>query len=105
MYVILTSKPGNFRTETVEGLFPVAAYDYMFYGQLKARFVIARLDREVKVRVIEDGPGGSVNLVPSKFLEKFDTIERALAELRQLTSFGHMDTRLVPVPLEKAPAQ
>ena len=28
MYVILTSKPGQFRTETVDGLRPLEAYDY-----------------------------------------------------------------------------
>ena len=35
-----------------------------------------------------------VNDVPSKFLEKFETTEQALRELRHLTSFGHMDTEL-----------
>lgn len=102
MFVILTSKPGNFRTEPVAGVEPVAAYDYMFFGQRKARFVIAKLEQDVKVRVIEDVPGGTVNLVTSKFLEKFDTLERAKAELDHLISFGRMDTRLEPVPLEKA---
>ena len=32
MYVILTSKPGLFRTEIVDGLRPLQAYDYLFYG-------------------------------------------------------------------------
>ena len=102
MFVILTSKPGQFRTELVAGLAPVAAYDYLFYGHLKAHFVIAKIERDVKVPVVDDATGGAVNLVPSKFLEKFETVERALAELRHLTSFGHMDTRLEPVPFEKA---
>jgi len=35
-----------------------------------------------------------VNDVPSKFLEKFETTEQALKELRHLTTFGHMDTEL-----------
>ena len=101
MYVILTSKPGNYRTELVAGVEPVAAYDYLFFGVCKAHFVIARLEKDVKLRVVEDVPGGTVNLVTSRFLEKFDTRERALAELEHLTSFGRMDTRLEPVPLEK----
>lgn len=101
MYVILTSKPGNYRTEMVPGLEPVAAYDYVFFGHRKARFVIARLDQDVKLRVVEDVPGGTVNLVTSKFLEKFDSVERAMGELAHLTTFGRMDTRLEPVPLEK----
>ena len=41
MYVILTSKPGKFRTELVEGLHPVATYDYVFCGRKRAEFVIA----------------------------------------------------------------
>ena len=41
----------------------------------------------------EDGTA-IVNDVPSKFLEKFETTEQALRELRHLTSFGHMDTEL-----------
>ena len=94
MYVILTSKPGQFRTEMARGLRPLEAYDYLFYGQTKAHFVIAELlEDSTKVRVIEDDTS-IVNDVPSKFLEKFETTEQALKELRHLTSFGHMDTKL-----------
>jgi hypothetical protein len=94
MYVILTSKPGQFRTEAVRGLRPLEAYDYVFYGQTKAHFVIAELlEDSTKIRVIEDDTS-IVNDVPSKFLEKFETTEQALTELRHLTSFGHMDTKL-----------
>ena len=32
MYVILTSKNGQFRTEIIDGLRPLATYDYLFYG-------------------------------------------------------------------------
>jgi hypothetical protein len=94
MYVILTSKPGQFRTEAVRGLRPLEAYDYVFYGQTKAHFVIAELlEDSTKIRVIEDDTS-IVNDVPSKFLEKFETTEQALKELRHLTNFGHMDTKL-----------
>jgi hypothetical protein len=99
MYVILTSKPGQFRTETIGGLRPLEAYDYLFYGHAKARFVIAELlEERTKIRVIEDGTA-IVNDVPSKFLEKFETAAHALSELRHLTTFGHMDTELRKVPL------
>lgn len=96
MYVILTSKPGQFRTEIVDGLRPLQAYDYLFYGQKKAHFVIAELvDEAIKVKVIDEGWSPPiVNDVPSKFLEKFETPERALHELEHLTTFGSMDTSL-----------
>lgn len=94
MYVILTSKPGQFRTEVNADLRPLDAYDYLFYGIKKAEFVIAELltDR-TKVRVVEEDTS-IVNDVPSKFLPKFDTAEGAFEELRHLTTFGHMDTAL-----------
>ncbi|MGN6461069.1 MAG: ferredoxin [Pseudolabrys sp.] len=96
MYVILTSKPGQFRTEIVDGLRPLQAYDYLFYGQKKAHFVIAELvNEDIKVKVIDEGWSPPiVNDVPSKFLEKFETPERALHELEHLTTFGSMDTSL-----------
>ena len=71
MYVILTSKPGNFRTEIRGGLRPLQAYDYLFYGQKKAHFVIAELLEDTKIRVIEEGTS-IINDVPSKFFEKFE---------------------------------
>ncbi|MBN8987017.1 MAG: ferredoxin [Rhizobiales bacterium] len=99
MYVILTSKPGQFRTEAVAGLRPLQAYDYRFYGHTKAHFVIAELlEESTKIRVIEDGTA-IINDVPSKFLEKFETTALALKELEHLTTFGHMQTELCRMPL------
>ena len=95
MYVILTSKPGNFRTEIVDGLLPVESYDYLFYGVKKATFTIAALQKETKVRVIDENwTPPVVNDVPSKFLEKFETRDLAFREIEHLTSFGNMDTSL-----------
>jgi hypothetical protein len=94
MYVILTSKPGRFRTELVDGLRPVETYDYLFCGQKKAEFTIAELDGEVRLRVIDEAEPPLLNEVPSKFLEKFATLDAALRELRHLTAFGTMDAVL-----------
>jgi hypothetical protein len=100
MYVILTSKPGQFRTEVNNDLRPVEAYDYLFCGSTKAHFVIAELlTASTKVRVVEDGADitndvPSANDVPSKFLPTFETVEQAVGELKHLTTFGHMDTAL-----------
>lgn len=94
MYVILTSKPGQFLTEVNDDLRPVAAYDYRFCGTTKAHFVIAELLADnTRVKVVDDGTG-IVNRVPAKFFPRFDTPERAVAELKHLTSFGSMDTAL-----------
>jgi hypothetical protein len=101
MYVILTSKPGKFRTELADGLKPLEAYDYLFYGDKKARFVIAELLKDTKIRVVEEGTL-IVNDVPSKFFEKFETVERALTELKHLTNFGHVESKLQKVTLSDA---
>jgi hypothetical protein len=94
MYVILTSKVGKFRTELAEGLRPFEAYDYFFYGQKLAHFVIAELTMDTKITVVDEDFPPTVNHVPSKFFERFETVERARAELFHLTTFGHMDTAL-----------
>jgi hypothetical protein len=101
VYVILITKPGQFRTEVNDDLRPVDAYDYLFYGARKAHFVIAELLTGcTKVRVVEEGTE-IVNHVPSKFLPKFDTVERAVFELKRLTAFGRMDTALRRAGAEK----
>lgn len=97
MYVILTSKPGQFRTEMVDGLTLVEAYDYLFCGRKCAHFAIAELEREVKIRIVDESGAPAINLVPSKFLPRFATLEQARAELAQLAGHGTMDAALVGV--------
>ncbi len=94
-YVILGSKEGQYRTEPGEGMEAVERWDYLFYGRKRASFVIANLPAEGRVRVIDEAGVETLNLVPTKFLEKFDSIEAARASLEELASFGRMDIRLV----------
>ena len=42
-YVIITSKPGQFRTEPGDGLLPIEAWDYHCDGRVRARFLVAEL--------------------------------------------------------------
>jgi hypothetical protein len=93
-FVILTDKDGVFRTEADSSLRPVEAYDYLFYGQHRARFTLAEVLQETKLRIIEVDGTSPVNTVPSKLLEHFDTVEDARKELASLTSYGRMDTQL-----------
>ena len=98
MFVILTSKPGQFRTEAVPGVEPRETWEYLFYGRPKAIFVIAELmetQTPVKVRVIEESAAPDadpvINHVPTKFLERFDTLDAAHDALQKLAHFGSMD--------------
>jgi ferredoxin len=94
MYVILTTKPGQFRTEVTEGLTAVEAYDYILFGKRKAQFVIARIEGSPKIRIVEEEPPHVVNMVPSKFLQKYETIGAAHQELLHLAKYSTSDARL-----------
>jgi hypothetical protein len=93
-FVILTSKPGQFRTEPTQGVEPVESWDYLFCGKKRAAFTIAELHGPSRVRIIDET--GPVNLVPTKFLEAFDSIEDARAELQTLTAYRSMPVELRP---------
>jgi hypothetical protein len=95
MFVILTSKPGQFRTELGDHLEAVESYDYLFCGRKRAQFVIAKLLREAKTRIVEESGPPVVNHVPSKFLPKFDTLAAARDELQSLAGSGGTDIVLV----------
>jgi hypothetical protein len=94
MYVILTNKPGLYRTELSEGLEPIECYDYLFCGRKRAHYVIALLAKPLRVKIVDETGPEIVNFVPSKFLEKFETLEQARAKLQALASFGSMDIEL-----------
>lgn len=104
MYVILTSKPGQYKTEPGDGLSVVDAYDYLFYGHLRARFEIAQILHETRVRIVDDEGTGTVNSVPSKFFEKYRDVAAAKRVLQSLCSFGDLDARIVQAERFAAPA-
>ena len=95
--VILTSKPGQFRTEVTEGLEALEAYEYLCFGRKRAEFVIARLATPTRIRIVDETPPPVVNYVPSKFLPKFESVERARRELEELARSGGRDFVLRPV--------
>lgn len=95
MYVILTSKPGQFRTEINDAFESVEIYDYLFCERKRAQFVIALLLRDAKVRIIDESTPPAVNLVPAKLLPTFDSVEEARANLRQLVGARNLNSRLV----------
>ncbi|MDR3535913.1 MAG: ferredoxin [Acetobacteraceae bacterium] len=98
MFVILTSRPGQYRTELGDGLTACEAYDYLFYGQKKAQFVIAEQTGNAKIRIVDEMPPALVNEVPPKFLPQFATLEQARAELHAMVTFGSMDIALKKQP-------
>ena len=97
MYVILTSKPGQFRTELTEGLRAVESYEYTYGGRKRAQFVIAQLESPTRVRIVDETPPMVINLVPTKFLEKFKSVEGARGELEALARSGGTEAALLRV--------
>jgi hypothetical protein len=94
MFVILTSKTGQFRTELAHGMHARETYDYRCCGEMRARFVIAELHDAAKIRVVDETPPETTCEVPTKLLTKFATLDQARDELSQLTRFGTIDTTL-----------
>ena len=91
-YLILTSKPGQFRTEPSEAVRPAETYDYVAHGRIRARFVIGELLHEAKIRVIDESMPPVVNDIPAKFFPRFDSLEKALHELGRLADLkGEVD--------------
>ena len=94
MYAIITSKPGQYHASTEGNATSVEAYEYLFFGKPKAIFEIIELNSDIRVRITEETPPYISNSVPSKFLEKFDSLEEARESLQQLFGFGKLDARL-----------
>ena len=100
MYIILTSKSGEYDARPGQGISPVETYDYFFYGRNKAHFTIAEVEGDQgRVSIVETAEDGTTNSVPLKFFERFETVEDARTELKQLVTFGAIDARLEKVPL------
>ena len=99
MYIVLTSRPGQYRSEPTEGITPVETHDYFYGASHVAAFVVARLEGEARVRIVDEAaPGGGkpgINLIPTKFFEKFATLREALVSIEDLTGHGHDEAKLV----------
>lgn len=99
MYIVLTSRPGQYRSEPTEGVTPVETHDYFYGARHVAAFVVARLEGEARVRIVEEAVAGDsaqgINLVPTKFFEKFASVREALGSIEDLTGHGHDEAKLV----------
>jgi hypothetical protein len=95
MFVLITSKMGEYRAEPESGLTPVKHYDYYFYNKRKAEICIARVDSDsARVRITEAGDRGARNSIPIKFFESFDSLHNAEKELQHLASSSALDVVL-----------
>jgi hypothetical protein len=95
MFIILTSKVGEFDAKPESGLTIVKSFEYLFYQKRKAMFNIAKVDSSnARVSVIELDEKGSKNSIPIKFFENYETVEAAEKELAHLIHSKVMDVDL-----------
>lgn len=100
MYVLLTSKVNEYDAVPDRGMTLIKTFDFYFYDRRTTVFSVARVDAaDARVRITEVGEGGSVNSIPVKFFESFDSLEAAEAELGHLT-----DSPLMRLSLKERPA-
>ena len=85
--------------EPTDGITPIETHDYFYGARHVAAFMVARLDGEARVRIVEESaPGGGaqgVNLVPTRFFEKFASLREALGSIQDLTGHGHNEAKLI----------
>lgn len=92
MFVVITSKPGVYKSTLDASAKLIEAYNYYFYEKHLATFHLAELQGDGYVEIKEEE--GGVNRVPTKFLESFNTLEEAKAEIDELITFGNLEVRL-----------
>ena len=98
-YVILTGKPGIFHTEIGPDTRAVESYDYVFHGRTRAHFVIAILEQETRIMVVDEGQPPTFSHVPSKLLKKYASIAEARRDLEQLVKPELPGSQLLRVDL------
>lgn len=93
MFIVLTSRPGQYRSEPTPGITALETHDYFYGKRHVAAFVVARLDTPSRVRIVDEA-GGDANLVPTKFFEQFESVPDALASLQSLVGGDPAAARL-----------
>ncbi|HEY1609667.1 MAG TPA: hypothetical protein VGG24_10390 [Paraburkholderia sp.] len=93
-YVILTSKPGQYRTEFAGELEAEQTWIYTYCGRHVATFVIAALRGDARIRVIDEADPAAVSDMPARLLEKFASRDAAFGALQILAGIRNPDAEL-----------
>lgn len=96
MYLIATSKPGDYEARLENGVRPVETYHYMFHGRLHAIYTIAQADGPgARVSIVDAEDPRCVSRIPVKFFGDFDDLAEARREIEQLVGDDGLDVKLV----------
>lgn len=96
-YILMTSKVKEYVAEPEKGMTVVKVFDHYFCDQKRSEFSVARVESpDARVRITELGEGGTVNSIPFKFFESFDSVDGAESELQELVSADPENTRIEP---------
>jgi len=107
-FVLLTSKPGRYRTCPPAGSEVVEHWEYRFCGRAHASHMIVRIEgarlAATRIRIVDVQGPPVINEVPVKFIALYRTPAAARAVLEQLVTRGGGDSGLHPLPLPGLPA-
>ncbi len=96
-YILMTSKVNEYVAEPEHGVTIVKVFDHYLFDQKRSEFSVGRVEApDARVRISELGEGGTVNSIPFKFFESFDSVEAAEAELQELMDADPENTRIQP---------
>lgn len=90
MIVLVTNKPGVYRTELTPDMRTESAFEYMFYGECKAIFKIVETQGDGHVHIVEEQEPHYRSSIPVKLLPAYDDISAAERDIADLTR-GHDD--------------
>lgn len=93
-YVVLTNKPGQYRTEFAGELEAEETWIYTYCGRHVATFVIAALRGDARIFVIDEADPAAINDMPARLLEKFADRDAALSALQILAGIRNPDAEL-----------
>ena len=100
MYIVFGSKENVYKSIPLEGIETVEKYLYKFYGKVRLELSIGKVNNSrSKIKVVDCLHENCVNFISSKFFGNFENIESARNEIKSLTFFGNLKTKLVKVDL------
>lgn len=97
MIVLVTDKPGVYKTELPANIHVECAFQYVFYGECKAIFKILRTTGDGHVAIVEDEAPHYRSSIPMTLLPTYDDISLAKRDIFDLTRGNDKNIKLINI--------